>query len=96
MWGFCLKCYYNQNKGCTFVETNKEKDMKAQMTPQEMIKSEMKRRTDLVECLEFRKSAVELAKKLGITAEEWNKNKMPILLMLANEFCAIENKLNKA
>jgi hypothetical protein len=29
MWGFCLKCYDNQNKGCTFVETNKEKDMKA-------------------------------------------------------------------
>jgi aspartyl-tRNA synthetase len=27
MWGFCLKCYRNQNKGCTFVETNKEKDM---------------------------------------------------------------------
>jgi hypothetical protein len=30
MWGFCLKCCDNQNKGCTFVETNKEKDMKAQ------------------------------------------------------------------
>jgi hypothetical protein len=29
MWGFCLKCYDNQNKGCTFGETNKEKDMKA-------------------------------------------------------------------
>lgn len=69
-----------------------ENDMKAT----EMINAEMKRRTDLVECLEFRKSAVELAKKIGITAKEWNQNKMAILLMLANEFCAIENKLNKA
>ncbi len=66
------------------------------MKATEMIKAEMKRRTDLVECLEFRQSAVELAKKLGITAKEWNENKMPILLMLANEFCSIENKLNKA
>ena len=66
------------------------------MKATEMITAEMKRRTDLVECLEFRKSAVELAKKLGITAKEWNENKMAILLMLANEFCSIENKLNKA
>jgi hypothetical protein len=29
MWGFCLKYCDNQNKGCTFVETNKEKDMEA-------------------------------------------------------------------
>jgi hypothetical protein len=43
------------------------------MKATEMIKAEMKRRTDLVECLEFRTKCVEVAKKLGITAEEWNK-----------------------
>lgn len=66
------------------------------MKTNDLIKAELKRRTDLVECLEFRKSSIELAKKLGITAKEWNENKMLILLMFANEFCAIENKLNKA
>jgi len=30
MWGFCLKYCKNQNKGCTFVSTNKEKDMETQ------------------------------------------------------------------
>jgi hypothetical protein len=32
MWGFCLKYCDNQNKGCTFVSTNKEKDMKNLIT----------------------------------------------------------------
>ena len=73
-----------------FVET-KTKNMKAT----EIIKSELKRRTELVECLEFRKQAVKIAEKLGITANEWNKNKVAILMMLANEFCKIENQLSK-
>lgn len=64
------------------------------MKAEEMIKAELKRRTDLVECLQFRKQAVKVAKKLGITADEWNKNKTGILLMLANEFCKIENQLS--
>jgi hypothetical protein len=64
------------------------------MKATKMIKEELKRRSDLVNDIEFRKIAVELAKKMGITSEEWNKNKMPILLILANEFCAIENKLS--
>jgi hypothetical protein len=66
------------------------------MKAQEFIKAELKRRTDLVECLEFRKLAVELAKKMGITAQEWNNNKAGILLLLANEFCAKENQLQRA
>ena len=66
------------------------------MKAQEMIQTELKRRRDLVECLQFRKQAVKVAKKLGITAQEWNDNKMAILLMLANEFCARENELQKA
>ena len=66
------------------------------MKAQEMIQTELKRRTDLVECLQFRKQAVKVAKKLGITAQEWNDNKMGILLMLANEFCKKENELQKS
>jgi hypothetical protein len=66
------------------------------MNAEQIIKAELKRRSDLVECLQFRKQAVKVAKKLGITSEEWNKNKMAILLMLANEFCARENELQKA
>lgn len=66
------------------------------MKASEMIQTELKRRSDLVECLQFRKQAVKVAKKLGITSEEWNKNKMAILLMLANEFCKKENELQYA
>lgn len=66
------------------------------MKAQEMIQTELKRRNDLVECLQFRKQAVKIAKKFGITSDEWNKNKMAILLMLANEFCKKENELQKA
>jgi len=72
---------------CTQITTSKKIEiMKA------TVKSELKRRTDLVECLEFRKIAIELAKKMGITAKEWNQNKMAILMMLANEFCIKENQ----
>jgi hypothetical protein len=39
MWGFCLKYYKNQNKGCTFVETNKENMTLSKSV--EQIKSEL-------------------------------------------------------
>lgn len=57
------------------------------------VKTEMKRRTDLINDKSFVEYCVEIAKKLGITAEEWNKNKAMILLLWANEYCSIENKL---
>jgi phage I-like protein len=61
----------------------------------EMIKAEAKRRMDLVECPKFRADVLEAAKLLGITAEEWNKEKAMICLYYANEYCAFENKKNK-
>jgi hypothetical protein len=65
------------------------------METKNFIKTEYQRRLDLVNDVKFRKSCVKLAKKLGITAEEWNENKAMLLLYFANEFCGIENKINK-
>jgi hypothetical protein len=65
------------------------------MKTKNFIKTEYQRRLDLVNDVNFRKSCVELVKKLGITAEEWNENKAMLLLYFANEFCGIENKINK-
>ena len=62
------------------------------MTPTEMIKAEYKRRTDLVEDINFRKQCVKMAKELGITAEEWNKEKVHIMLFFANKICQLENQ----
>ncbi len=82
----------NVKSGCIFVKEITTKTNT--MTPQELIKAEYKRRTDLVENVEFRKTCVEIAKKIGITVEEWNENKVQILLMFANKVCGIENQLN--
>jgi len=60
---------------------------------QELIAQEWKRREDLIMDIEFRKVCAEGAKKLGITAKEWNENKAVILMMFANKFCAIENEI---
>jgi hypothetical protein len=62
------------------------------MTTTEMIKAEYKRRTDLVEDINFRKQCVKMAKALGITADEWNKDKVHIMLFFANKFCQLENQ----
>lgn len=62
------------------------------MTPTEIIKAEYKRRTDLVNDVNFRKQCVKMAKALGITAEEWNKEKVHIMLLFANKVCELENK----
>lgn len=56
------------------------------------IETELKRRTDLVECPEFRKQSVKAAKNLGITAKDWNENKTAILMMLANNVCKLQNQ----
>ena len=63
------------------------------MANQITIQSEFKRRTDLIDNPEFRKLAVKAAKELGITAEEWNTNKVALLMFFANQLCSIENKL---
>lgn len=62
--------------------------MKAQIT----IQTELKRRTDLIENPAFIQKAIEVVKMMGISSEEFNNNRMAILMLIANEFCAIENK----
>jgi len=42
--------------------------------------------------IEFRKIARKIAVQMGITAKEWNANKMSILMHIANEFCGIEDR----
>lgn len=61
----------------------------------EFFNAEWNRRESLINDLEFRKVAVKIVKKMGISAKEWNENKMLILMHLANEFCSLENKKNK-
>jgi hypothetical protein len=56
------------------------------------IQTEMKRREDLVNDLSFRTKCAEMAKQIGITAKEWNENKMFIIMTWANEYCGFENK----
>lgn len=58
------------------------------------IESETKRRTDLVEDVNFRTICAKAAREMGFTAKEWNDNKAIICLFFANEVCAIENKTN--
>jgi hypothetical protein len=65
------------------------------MTTQDFINTEWQRRESLVIDINFRKVAMKAAKEIGITAKEWNENKMALLLYFANEFCSIENKLGK-
>ena len=68
------------------------------MTAQEKIQAEFARRTKLVYDQEFRQHCADYAKKIGITPKEWNENKAGIIMFIANEVCAHENKLmfNKA
>jgi hypothetical protein len=62
------------------------------MTTKQIIKAEYKRRTDLVEDINFRKQCIKMAKALGITADEWNKDKVHIMLFFANKICQLENQ----
>jgi hypothetical protein len=63
------------------------------METKNFIKAELKRREDLIMDVKFRKLCARHAEQIGITSEEWNNNKMPMLMFFANEFCKIENKL---
>lgn len=55
--------------------------------------SEFQRRAELVENPEFISKMIILAKEIGITAKEWNENKMTILLMFANQYCQLQDNL---
>jgi hypothetical protein len=62
------------------------------MTTKVTIETEWKRRMDLIESPEFIKLCAEYAKKLGVTAKEWNDNRAGLVLFFANEMCAKENQ----
>ena len=62
-------------------------------TTENFIHQEMQKRLDLINDENFRIKSVQVAKKLGITPDEWNNNKAIILMYFANEFCSIVNKI---
>ena len=55
------------------------------------IQDEMKRREDLVFCPQFRSMCAEAAPNLGISVGEWNKHKVMLMLMVANEIIKIQD-----
>lgn len=57
------------------------------------IKSELKRRTDLIADSAFINKAIEIAKIMGISSNEFNNNRAAILMLIANEFCKLENNI---
>jgi hypothetical protein len=59
---------------------------------QDFIQAEMKRRTDLVNDAKFREICLKYVKEMGVSAKEWNENKVHFLMMFANEFCRKENE----
>ena len=61
-------------------------------TAQEFIKKEMDLRLKLVHNPNFINDCIKIAKKMGITAEEWNNNKAALLLFMANEAISKDNK----
>jgi hypothetical protein len=65
------------------------------MTTQVTFNSEFQRRQDLINNADFRAMCAKHAQASGVTAKEWNANKVAILMLMANELCALENNLNK-
>jgi hypothetical protein len=59
---------------------------------QDFIQAEMKRRTDLVNDAKFREICVKHINAMGVSAKEWNENKVHFLMIFANEFCRKENE----
>lgn len=74
---------------CIFVSDNNTKRKKTMKTT---IKSELKRRMDLVNDINFREICAKHSELIGITPKEWNENKAIIIMKFANDFCGIENK----
>jgi hypothetical protein len=63
------------------------------MTTAQFIDAEFQRRVTLVENPEFVSKMAILAKEIGITANDWNENKIAILMLFANQYCSLENEL---
>lgn len=56
------------------------------------IKSELKRRTELVYNDKFRANCKFIATtQMGITEQDWNKNKITICMLFANQVCKMQN-----
>ena len=64
------------------------------MENQVTIQSELKRREDLIHSVDFRQKCAVAAKELGITKKEWDENKSAILMLMANQYCSLENRMN--
>jgi len=91
LWvNYFAKHLHGKETRLIFASSNKPKS--DTMNTQVTFESEWKRRMDLVEDPKFREIAIETAKKMGITAEQWNANRAGLLLMFANEICSLENK----
>ena len=61
-------------------------------TAEQFIKNEMDFRLAIIEDEQFRLNAIEVCKKIGLTAKDWNENKMGILMTLANEMVKIDGQ----
>lgn len=59
---------------------------------QEFIGKELDLRSKIATDPNFVKICVNVAKKVGITADEWNKNKAVLLLYFANIVISEDNK----
>ena len=59
---------------------------------QQFIENEINLRVKLVNDPKFIKQSVDVAKRIGITANEWNENKAAILLYFANETLKIDRE----
>jgi len=59
---------------------------------QEFIDKELDLRTKIATDPNFINTCVNVAKKVGITAEEWNENKAVLLMYFANIVISEDNK----
>jgi hypothetical protein len=55
------------------------------------IQTEMNKRTELIESVEFRKTCANVAKQIGITPEQWESNKAMLMMYFANEYIKTTN-----
>ena len=76
--------------------SNATNNITTEAQAQEWIKAQWKRRTDLIESEEFRLNCIEVMKKMGISAKEWNENMAGLLMFMANEVCGMEDKMRHA
>lgn len=72
-----------------FVEHKQKTN--AMTNAQAFIQNELDRRMNFVNDPKFREMVRDQFVALGVTPEDWNTNKAFYYMMVANEFCAIQN-----